>query len=72
MNRIPDNPESVKVQLIWRDAHGKPSVLTEIITADEFFGRGSHGAPMDGTRIISTIDRMRRAGPPKNIRRGKR
>lgn len=62
-------PESVKIQLVWRDKNGRPAILTELITADAFFGHGRHGAPMDGHYLISLIERMRKSGPPKNIRR---
>ncbi len=61
-------PESVKIQILWRDKNGRPIVRTETISADQFFGRGS--APLSGDWLISFIERMRRAGPPK-IRRGK-
>jgi hypothetical protein len=30
------------------------------IGADEFFGRGAHGAPMPGSRLIAIIERLRR------------
>lgn len=57
-------PESVKIQLLWRDSEGRPLIRTETISADQFFGTGSYGAPLDGSSLIMTIDRMRRAGPP--------
>jgi hypothetical protein len=65
-------PESVKIQLCWRDKAGRAKVATHIISADQFFGHGSFGAPMEGAHLIQTIERLRRAGPPKNIRRGQR
>lgn len=30
------------------------------ISADEFFGRGSHGAPMTGEQLIGIVERLRR------------
>lgn len=65
-------PESVKIQILWRDAHGRAIVRTEKISSDMFFGRGSYGAPLSGDWVISLIARMVRSGPPKAIRRGKR
>lgn len=62
-------PESVKVQLLWRDGKGRPVLRTEVISADQFFGRGQYGAPMDGSQIIQRIELMRRAGPPSAIRK---
>ncbi len=63
-------PESVKIQLCWRDKAGRAKVATQIISADQFFGRGAYGAPLNGEAVIQTIERMRRAGPPKIVRRG--
>ena len=64
-------PESVKLQLKWLDRNGRPIVRTHEISASEFFGHGRFGAPLSGDQIISYIERMRKAGPPKVIR-GKR
>jgi hypothetical protein len=65
-------PESVKIQLCWRDKAGRAQIATQVISADQFFGRGAHGAPLAGEAVIQTIERMRRAGPPKIVRRGQR
>jgi len=62
-------PESVKIQLLWLDHSGRPIVRTETISAAQFFGKGSYGAPMDGSQIIQYIERMRKAGPPVKLRR---
>lgn len=64
-------PETVKIQLCWRDKSGRAKVATQIISAEQFFGKGQYGAPLSGDQIIQTIERMRRAGPPKIIRRGR-
>jgi hypothetical protein len=63
-----DWPESVKIQVLWRDQHGRPAIRSEVITADAFFGHGNSGAPMSGEHLIQSIERMRRAGPPKVVR----
>lgn len=65
-------PESVKIQILWRDKNGRPIVRTEQISAAQFFGTGSFGAPLSGDWLISFIARMVRSGPPKLIRKGKR
>jgi hypothetical protein len=62
-------PESVKIQLLWRDQDGRPIVRTEFISSDQFFGHGSYGAPLSGEWLINYIERMRRAGPPAKVRR---
>ena len=67
-----DWPESVKIQLLWRDRAGRPVVRSEIISADQFFGRGSFGAPMDGSFLVQAIERLRREGPPKVTRKVRR
>ncbi len=70
-------PAEVKVQLVWL-VNGHPRVRTTVIDADHFFGRGSHGAPMQGDLLLGTINNMRREGPPelpapnKFIPKGKR
>ena len=62
-------PESVKLQIKWLDRNGRPVIRSHEIQADEFFGHGNYGAPLSGDQIISYIERMRRAGPPKVIRK---
>ena len=66
-----DWPESVKIQILWRDKLGRPAVRSEVITANQFFGENGYGAPMSGDALIGYIERMRRAGPPK-VTRGTR
>lgn len=56
-------PETVKVQLYWW-VDGRPRIRTILISADEFFGLGEYGAPIDGSSLIGRIENMRRAGPP--------
>lgn len=65
-------PSSVKIQLQWVDKVGRTIVRSEIISADQFFGRGQYGAPLDGNALIQMIEIMRRAGPPKFTRRGRK
>ena len=67
-----DWPESVKLQICWRDSAGRASVSTQIISSNQFFGRGEFGAPLSGEHLIQYIERMRKAGPPKIVRRGVR
>ena len=56
-------PTTVKVQLYWW-VDGRPLIRTELIEADQFFGLGKYGAPMEGAALVGMIERMRRAGPP--------
>ncbi len=66
--RNEDWPETVKIALHWI-VEGRTIVRAETITADQFFGKGSYGAPLDGQAIIGMIERMRREGPPKFTRK---
>lgn len=65
-------PESVKIAVHWKNEAGRLFIKTETISASEFFGTGSHGAPLSGEALIQRIERMRRAGPPKVSIRPKR
>lgn len=61
-------PAEVKISVKWPGPGGKMLVRSETISADQFFGRGGHGAPLSGEHVISMIERMRRAGAP-DVRR---
>jgi hypothetical protein len=65
-------PHEVKLAIHWVDAAGRVSIRSEVISADQFFGAGSYGAPLDGAAIIGMIERLRREGPPKVVRKGTR
>lgn len=56
-------PHEVKISVRWL-VNDRIVVRSEIITADQFFGLGSHGAPLEGAALVGMIERMRRAGPP--------
>jgi hypothetical protein len=56
-------PYSVKVQLLWMVNH-QPHVRSIVIEADQFFGLGRYGAPLDGNALIGMIENMRKEGPP--------
>ena len=51
-------PTSLEIVAYYgRDRKGKRKSI--IISADEFFGRGGHGAPMSGDRLIHMINQLR-------------
>lgn len=56
-------PDRVELRLVWI-VDGKESVRDHQISAAEFFGRGSYGAPLPGEALISAIERLRRQGSP--------
>jgi hypothetical protein len=58
-------PHEVKIAVHWQDDKGRITVRSEVISANQFFGEGSFGAPLSGDHVISMIERMRREGPPK-------
>ena len=57
-------PETVELRLHWRLESGRLMTTSHTITANEFFGRGTIGAPMDGNAMIGQLERLRKAGPP--------
>lgn len=56
-------PSTVSIELRWQ-IDGATFVRSAVITADQFFGLGSFGAPLPGDAVIGMIENMRRAGPP--------
>jgi hypothetical protein len=56
-------PTEVKVQIIWL-INGHPHVRSNYISAEQFFGFGQYGAPMEGAALVGMINNMRREGPP--------
>lgn len=58
-----DYPEMVEIRLRWPNKNGKPNVRSHEISADEYFGRGSYGAPLPAEALVGMIERMRREGP---------
>lgn len=63
-----DWPAEVKISVKWPGPNGGMMVRSETIGADQFFGRGAHGAPMSGEYVIGLIERMRRAGRPQKAK----
>jgi hypothetical protein len=65
LGRAPSNepdmyyPDIVEIRLVW----GKKA-RSHLILANEFFGRGSYGAPMPAEEIMQHINRLRRMGAP--------
>jgi hypothetical protein len=64
-------PDQVKIQLMWM-IDGHPRVRTTYISADQFFGMGTFGAPIEGAALLQQIEIMRRAGPPPVEQKGKK
>jgi hypothetical protein len=62
-------PHEVKIEINWLHKSGRISNRSEVISADMFFGMGSFGAPLDGAALIGIIERLRREGPPKVVRK---
>ncbi len=54
-------PEIIEIVAYWsyeRGRRGKRRAIT--ISADAFFGRNGHGAPMSGDELIAKIHQLRR------------
>lgn len=56
-------PSMIEIVAYWGD--GRTRRRSVEISADQFFGRGSYGAPMGGDQIIGMIEKLRRTGPAK-------
>lgn len=52
-------PTMVEVVVYWGEGRTKRRSIE--ISANEFFGRGGHGAPITGDALINRIDRLRRS-----------
>ena len=64
-------PHEVKVSIHWCGPSGRVSIRSEAISADRFFGTNGYGAPLQGAELIGIIERLKREGPPKIIRKAK-
>ena len=61
-------PDKLRIQLIW-EIGGKKRIRSLEIGAEQFFGRGSYGAPLGGDAIINYIEHMRKKGMPPPVQR---
>jgi hypothetical protein len=55
-----DWPTLIEIVAYFGPAGRKGKRRSVEINADEFFGRGAHGAPMSGSQLITMIERLRR------------
>jgi hypothetical protein len=55
-----DFPDYVSIRLVW----GRKAREVKI-SADQYFGRGVHGAPMPAEAFVQHIERLRRMGAPE-------
>jgi hypothetical protein len=56
-------PSMIEIVAWWgHDGERKGRRCSIEITADQFFGRGSYGAPMGGGQLIGMIEQLRKAG----------
>lgn len=53
-------PDYVEIRLVWGN-----KARVHKVRADEFFGRGTYGAPMPAEAFVNHINRMRRQGAPE-------
>ncbi len=64
-------PSSVTIQLVWKVGE-EYRYRTIDISADQFFGRGAYGAPIEGIALTSMIENLRRLGAPMAPKRAVR
>lgn len=58
-----DWPDEIRVVAQWTLPNGKRKSTHFIITRDEYFGIGAHGAPLNGDRLMQRIEALRRTKP---------
>jgi hypothetical protein len=56
-------PTMIEVVAYWGEGRKGRRRSIEI-PADQFFGRGSYGAPLNGDQLIAMVERLRRAPKP--------
>ena len=54
-----DWPTMIEVVAYWGEGRTKRRSIE--IPADQFFGRGSYGAPLSGDQLIGMVNRLRRS-----------
>ena len=54
-------PSMVEVVVYWGEGRKKRRSIE--ISADQFFGRGVHGAPISGDQIIFMVNQLRKQKP---------
>jgi len=57
-----DWPTMIEVVAYWGEGRRGRRRSIEI-PADQFFGRGTYGAPLSGAALIGMVERLRRQGP---------
>jgi hypothetical protein len=55
-------PTMIEIVAYWGDGRKGRRRSIEI-SADQFFGRGGYGAPMQAETLFAMIERLRRQGP---------
>jgi hypothetical protein len=57
-------PTMLEITAYWsKDGSRKGRRRSIEISADQFFGRGGYGAPMQAETLFAMIERLRRQGP---------
>lgn len=60
-HEMPDDwPTSIEIVAYFGENKRKRKAIT--ISADEFFGRRGHNAPMTGDQLVMMINKLRRQG----------
>ena len=58
-----DWPTHLEIVAYWSKGNGRRGRRRSItIDANQFFGRGSFGAPMSGEQLIGMVEKLRRQG----------
>lgn len=57
-------PTMIEVVAYWSRGQGRRGRRRSItVSADQFFGRNGHGAPISGDQLLGMVQQLRRNGP---------
>ena len=56
-------PDELRIVAQWTLPNGKRKSKAVIISKEEYFGIGRHGAPMNGDQLMQKIEALRKGGP---------
>ena len=56
-------PDELRIVAQWTLPNGKRKSTAVILSKEEYFGIGRHGAPMNGDQLMQKIEALRKGGP---------
>jgi hypothetical protein len=56
-------PDEIRIVAQWTLSSGKRKSKAVILSKEEYFGIGRHGAPMNGDQLMQKIEALRKERP---------